>query len=146
MGLTIFQRNAPVSPGNSIGSYPRTDSTQTHTAIASEPISAPAIVHVFSDSTGQAKVRNANAAFQNRPARGFILTPVSPGGVATIYLPGSVIAGFQGLIPGADYFLASVPGGITTTPPSSPGSSSQYVGTAINPTTITFSPTTPTLL
>jgi len=126
---------ALVSPANAVGTTPRADPVKAVSGVASEPIAAGSIVHVTTLGAG-AVVRNANAAVTNRPARGYVLSPVSPGGQATVYLPGSVITGMVGLQSGADYYLGSTPGSITTTP----GPNSQYIGTATGVTTLAFNP------
>jgi len=120
---------------NAVGTTPRAKPVASVSAVASEGIEANSIVHVWNAGAG-AKVRNANALTTSRPARGYVLTPVSPGGQTTVFLPGSVVTGMSGLTAGADYYLGETAGSITTTPPTN----AQYVGTATSTTTLAFNP------
>jgi hypothetical protein len=54
--------------------------------------------------------------------------------------------GSAALTPGANYFLDSHPGKMTTTPPNTPGLSCVIVGVAASPTKMAIHPSTPILL
>jgi hypothetical protein len=67
--------------------------------------------------TGAGLVDRANAsAMATAPAIGFVSAIPVPGATATVRYAGQ-LAGFAGLTPGATYFLTTVAGAITTTPP-----------------------------
>lgn len=101
--------------------------------VASENISAGDYINIWND-TGTPKVRLADNS-NNRPAHGFVLNAFTTGQNALIYFEGGN-SGLSGLTPGARYYLDTA-GNATSTPPVSPGAQiSQFLGIAINTTTI----------
>jgi hypothetical protein len=108
---------------------------ETKNIIASENISAGALVNIW-NSTGQFRVRNADATVAGKEAMGFVLSSVSTSQTAMVYLEGT-ITGLSGLLPGRMY-LSTSPGVATNTPPSGSGNVVQYIGEAISATEITF--------
>jgi hypothetical protein len=98
------------------------------TAATTEAITGPAVCNVYS-STG-AKLRNADATDLTKAVNCFVSGTFASGATATYYLPGQWITGLT-LTPGATYWLATTPGQITTTPPTSgAGHGTQIIGTA----------------
>ncbi len=78
------------------------------------------------------------------PAIGVIIAKPTPVTATLSYFGETAV--FGGLTVGADYFLDTVAGGITTTAPSTPGEVVQRVGVAINATTLLFDPEQPTVV
>jgi hypothetical protein len=104
---------------------------------ASEALAANDIVSVWNSSG--AKVRKANATDSTKIGIGFVDAAVSSSASATVEFAG-IISGLSGLTIGADYFLATTGGGITTTPPSASGNIVQKIGTALSATELLFAP------
>ncbi len=103
---------------------------------ASENLSAGDFVDIY-DAAGTPKCRKADASTAGKSADGFVLTGVTSPANATIYFEGQNTQ-LTGLTAGVSYYLdASTPGGITATPPSTTNNVVQYLGTAINTTTLT---------
>lgn len=105
--------------------------------VASEDITAPAMVNIFNDG-GTIKVRKADAS-NGRQADGYIKASVLTSASVVVYADG-VSTGWTGLTLGSVYFLsASVPGGVTATPATS-GSNHilQQVGKAVSTTEVQF--------
>lgn len=111
---------------------------ETKSITASENLSAGNLVNVW-NSGGNFRVRKADATTQGKEAHGFILSSVSSGGAAQVYLEGTV-TGLSGLLPGR-YYLSTNPGEITDTPPAASGNVVQYVGNAVSATELTFEAT-----
>lgn len=109
------------------------------TATATESIASGAFVNVFNNS-GVISVRNADATTNGKPAHGFVLSAYVTTNVANVYLPGQINTGQTGLTLGAEYFLATTPGAITTTAPNTTGNIVQRVGIADKTTEIVFVP------
>lgn len=105
--------------------------------VATETISAGAVVNVWNNS-GTPSVRNADQSSSSKSVSGYILSSVTSSQNATVYF-NSTITGLSGLTPGATYFLGSV-GAVTTSAPSSVGTISQQVGTAVTAATFQFNP------
>ncbi len=105
---------------------------------ASESLPAGALVSLWDDA-GTLKARRANATDNTKPAVGFVTDPYSPGASATVYFVG-VNRDLSGLTLGADYYLSTTPGAVTTTPPSASGNLVQRVGQALSPTALAFAP------
>lgn len=100
---------------------------------ASENLSAGDYINIWNDS-GTPKARLADNS-NNRPAHGFVLSAFTSGQNALIYFEGGN-SGLSGLTPGARYYLDTA-GNATSTPPVSPAAQiSQFLGIAINTTTI----------
>lgn len=109
----------------------------TSTVTASENLAAGALVDIF-NASGTANVRNADASTTGKEADGFVLSAVTSGQPALVYFEGR-ITGLSGLTPGARYYLSdSSPGGITDTPVSGTGKVHQFIGVAIDDTSIAF--------
>lgn len=103
--------------------------------VASEAITAPALVNIWND-TGTAKIRKADAATA-RPANGFILTSVASAASADVYFEGEV-TGLTGLVAGRVWLSSTVPGSVQATIPTTAGHIAQPVGWATSATTIDF--------
>lgn len=102
---------------------------------ASEAISAGAIVNLYTNS-GATNARNADSGTANggKKAAGFALAGAASGASVSVYRSGMNTA-LTGLSPGADYYLSTA-GGVTTTPTTTSGTTSQYIGTAISATVL----------
>lgn len=112
--------------------------TPSYVGTAGEALSAGDFVYV--DSSGEVRKADASASGASKVAVGFVLEAVSSGNNATVYLEGNNDA-LSSLTAGTRYFLsASSPGAVTTTAPSTAGHVVQYIGVAINATTIAFDP------
>ena len=114
----------------------------TATIEASESLAAGDLVNVWNDS-GTEKVRKADATSEGKEVSGFVLSGVSSGASALVYLEGR-ITGLSGKTPGArQYLSASSPGAMTETAPSSAGNVVQFVGVAISATVVSFEASDP---
>lgn len=102
---------------------------------ASEAIAAGAPVNVWNNG-GAANVRNADSgtASAGKAADGFVNAAVSSGANATVYTSGQN-TGLTGLTPGALYYLGAS-GAVTTTPPSTSGTTVQQLGRAYSATVL----------
>jgi hypothetical protein len=101
-------------------------------ATASEALSAGDFVSFFSDE-GVFSARRADNS-NNRHAEGFVLAAVAAEGEAQVYPLGEVNSGRSALTVGADYWLGTA-GGVISTPldetsSTSAGKVSQYLGRA----------------
>jgi hypothetical protein len=107
---------------------------------ASESLAAGAVVNLFTNA-GATNARNADGSVASggKKVSGFVLSAVASGATAAVYRNG-LNTSQTGLTPGADYYLATTPGGITLTPPTTAGQTQQYVGTAISATSIDIQP------
>ncbi len=114
----------------------------TKAIIASEAITAPALVNVWNDA-GTAKVRKADAA-SNKPANGFILASVASAASADVYFEGE-ITGLSGLTPGKVWLSSSTPGSVQSAIPTTAGHIAQSVGIATSATTVDFEAAEPIL-
>ena len=103
--------------------------------VASEAITAPALVNIWNDG-GTAKVRKADAA-TNKPANGFILASVASAASADVYFEGEV-TGMSGLVAGKVWLSATVPGATQAAIPTTAGHIAQSVGWATSATTLDF--------
>ena len=100
---------------------------------ASENIGAGEYVNIF-DDTGTPKIRKADNS-NGRDAHGFLKTAVTTGNNGTVYFEGPN-DNLTGLTIGARYYLGTA-GAATATPPVAPAASiSQFLGIAVNATTI----------
>lgn len=102
---------------------------------ASENLNAGDLVNIW-NSGGQFRVRKADATTSGKEANGFVLSAVTSGQNATVYLEGTV-TGLGGLLPGRMY-LSTTPGSATSAPPSGSGNVVQYVGNAVSTTEVSF--------
>lgn len=108
---------------------------EVKTIQASENLSAGNLVNIW-NSAGQFRVRKADATTSGKEANGFVLSAVTSGQNATVYLEGT-LTGLGGMLPGRMY-LSTIPGEATATPPSGSGNVVQYIGDAVSTTEITF--------
>jgi hypothetical protein len=108
---------------------------EVKTIQASENLSAGNLVNIW-NSAGQFRVRKADATTSGKEANGFVLSAVTSGQNATVYLEGT-LTGLGGMLPGRMY-LSTTPGEATATPPSGSGNVVQYVGEAVSTTEISF--------
>ena len=111
---------------------------ETKSIQASENLSAGNLVNIW-NSGGQFRVRKADATSSGKEANGFVLSSVTSGQTAQVYLEGTV-TGLSGLLPGR-YYLSTTPGEITDTVPSNAGNVVQYVGNSVSGTELTFEAT-----
>lgn len=117
---------------------------ETKTITTSEALSAGDFVNIWT-STG-VKARKADASTSGKRAHGFVLSSVSSGGSATVYLAG-INNAVSGATAGADAFLSdSVAGGFVSTQPTGTGKAVQYLGPVLSATEIAFQPTVPIVL
>lgn len=107
----------------------------TKSLVASEAITAPALVNIWNDAS-VAKIRKADAA-SNKPANGFILASVASAASAEVYFEGEV-TGLSGLVAGKLWLSSSVPGATQATIPTTAGHIAQSVGWATSATTMDF--------
>lgn len=101
--------------------------------ITSEALVAGDYVNIYNNS-GTPNARKADAS-NDRPAHGFVKDAFASAASAIVYFEGPN-DDKSGLTPGARYYLSTA-GGTTATAPVLPGSViSQFVGIAVNATTI----------
>lgn len=113
--------------------------------VASENLAAGDIVDIY-DNAGTPNVRKADGSTAGKYATGFVLAAVTSGSNAMVYFEGQNNQ-LTGLTPGARMFLsATTPGAVTAAAPTGVGQVVQYVGRAINATTIAFEPAQPIVL
>lgn len=105
----------------------------TATGTAFETLAAGDFVYFKSDET----VAKASAGVSGVPAVGFVLSAANMGQPALVYFEGRNTA-LSGLTVGARYYLSESAGAITTTPVSGAGKKHQFIGNAVNPTSLTF--------
>lgn len=103
--------------------------------VASEAITAPALVNIWSNA-GVLNIRKADAA-SNKPADGFIKTSVAAAASATVYKDGT-ITGLTGLTVGPQYLSSTTAGQPTATIPTADGTLVQKVGNASSATVMEF--------
>ena len=111
------------------------------TETASEAISGPALVNVYSNA-GTPAVRNANGSAVGKEANGFVLASVASGAQAAVY-GGGLASGFTGLTPGPAYLSDTAAGGVASTGATTAGHTYQRVGTALTATVLQFAPQEP---
>lgn len=112
--------------------------TETKNIQASENLAAGDLVNIW-DSAGEFRARKADATTVGKEAHGFVLTNITSGNTANVFLEGT-ITGLSGLTPGRKY-LSTTPGQSTSTAPSTSGNVVQGVGVAVSATELTFEPT-----
>lgn len=108
----------------------------------SEALSAGNEVNIYNSSG--LKVRKADAA-NGYVSNGYVKAAFSSGASATVYTEGNNDA-LTGLTVGADYWLSTTAGGLTTTPPSTAGQIVQYIGRALTATKLARKPGPPITL
>jgi hypothetical protein len=119
-------------------------SAEVAIVLASENLAAGDFVNIY-DDTG-AKCRKADASTSGKRASGFVLSAVTSGNDATVFAPSNANTQVTGATPGDVYLSATVPGGFTSTPPSTAGQIVQLLGVATSATSIMFSPAQPIVL
>jgi len=106
----------------------------------SETVVGGAIVSLF-NVAGVVQARNANATNNTKPAHGYCNT--AGGGVAGDFVEVILFSGLCTLIgsltPGSLYFLSTVDGVVTAVKPVAAGNIEQYLGVAIDSSTLYFS-------
>jgi hypothetical protein len=102
---------------------------------ASEDLEYGVAISLTQEDPVRAKLATAGGV----PAHGFCTTPggIVNGAVGEVQLHSGVV-NISGLLPGASYFLSTTTGLVSPTPPASPGLISQFLGVAINSTTLFF--------
>jgi len=112
---------------------------------ASENLAAGDLVNVWLDS-GTAKARKADASGgYGKRVVGFVLSSVTSGNNATVYLEG-IITGLTGLTAGSTYYASATAGQATVTAPTTSGHIVQVAGTAVSTSEISFGASTPIVL
>lgn len=122
---------------------------QTRSILASEDLSASALVNIYNNS-GTPNVRNADNGAAGKEAVGFVLAAVTNGNNATVYVGSGLITGLTGLVPGTRYYTGAV-GALTTTPPDATNSANagkfvQFIGYPDSVTEFSFEPDAPVYL
>lgn len=105
---------------------------------ASEIIGAGAFVNIHASSGAKARLADATAA--GKACNGYAPAAIANAASGDILCPGQKIGGLSGLTPGATYYLATVPGAITDTPPAASGNVVQEVGVAVSATELFYNP------
>lgn len=111
--------------------------TNSESVTASENIAAGDFVnyHIVS---GNKRMRKANATDNTKPADAFVLLAVTSGASGTAYTLGSKNTALSGLTPGADYFLSTTNGLITSNDLTTAGNIVQCLGKAESATALRF--------
>lgn len=113
--------------------------------VTSENLSSGDLVNVFDVSTVPT-ARKANATDGTKPVTGFVLAASTSPAEALIYMEGP-ITGLSGLSAGIRMYLSgATSGALTATPPTGSGNVVQFMGRAVNATTVNFEPSDPILL
>ena len=103
------------------------------------------MVNIWLDS-GTAKARKADASGgYGKRVVGFVLSSVTSGNNATVYLEG-IITGLTGLTAGSTYYASAAAGQATATAPTTSGHIVQVAGTAVSTSEISFEASTPIVL
>lgn len=110
---------------------------ETLTATATEALNAGDFVNVYSGATG-ISCRKADASVNSKPADGFVLAAVSSSATATIHQISQKNTQLSSLTIGAEYWLSTTPGAVTTIPPSGSGQIVQLLGKADSLTSLVF--------
>ena len=153
LDATILRGITSSAGATDSGKTPQTDSSgridlsfmpvgvaaEVATIAASENLAAGDFVNIW-NSAGTAKARKADGSTSGKIAHGFILSAVTSGNNATVYLPGSTNTQVTGQTPGTVFLSASTPGAPTATAPSGSGNVVQELGTALSATAIIFYP------
>ncbi len=106
-------------------------------AASSESLTAGDFVNLYNNA-GTINVRKADATNNTKPADGFVLANVTSPANATVYLISAINTAVSGLTVGADYYLSTTPGSVTSTAPSSSGNIVQRLGKARTATALIF--------
>lgn len=105
---------------------------------AAEAIAAGAPVNLV--YSGLLMIQNANATDGTKPADGFCSQTggIAIGATGEIILSDGVVTGLSGLTPGARYYLGTAAGTYTSVAPVAAGNLQQFLGIALNATTLRF--------
>jgi hypothetical protein len=103
-----------------------------------ENLTAGNFVNLFNNA-GYVNARKADATTNTKNAHGFTLATVTAPANGTIYGISTKNTALSGLTLGADYWLSTTAGGITTTAPSATGNYVQELGTSESTTAMVFS-------
>ncbi len=106
----------------------------TFSGTAAEALAAGDMVAITSGG-----IRKASAGTTGSDVDGFVLSAVTNGGTALVYLEGRNTA-LTGLTVGARYYLSETAGQVTATPVSGAGKKHQYLGRAITTSSLAFEP------
>lgn len=120
------------------GSASGSASGATASLVASETITAPALVNVWNNS-GAFNVRNADGSTTGKDCHGFAAKSITSGQTGLISF-GGTMAGLSGLTAGYAYLGAS--GAVTSSSETVSGDTAQRVGIAVSATSIIFAPQT----
>lgn len=112
--------------------------------VTSENLAAGDLVNVYNNG-GTLTARKADATAAGKEANGFVISASTSPTANTVYFDGT-ISGMSGLTVGADYFLHTTAGAVTTTAPSGTGKIVQRAGKALSATTMSFQPSDPVTL
>jgi hypothetical protein len=115
------------------------DASASAPVTASEAIAAASFGNVYT-SAGAARVRKANASDATKPCNCYVPAAIANGATVDVRGPGAKITGLAGLTPGTTYYLATVGGMITDTPPAGAGNLIQEIGVAVSATELLFNP------
>lgn len=111
---------------------------ETVVCVAKETLVAGNFVNLTLDA-GVIKAQKADATNNAKPANGFVLAAsANPGDPATVFLLSNKNTQVSGLVIGTKYYLSTVPGGVTDTPPAANGNIVQYIGKATETTQLPF--------
>jgi hypothetical protein len=103
-----------------------------------ENLTAGNFINLFNNG-GAVNSRKADATTNTKNAHGFTLATVTAPASSTIYGISTKNTALSALTIGADYWLATTPGGVTTTAPSATGNYVQELGTTESATAMVFS-------
>lgn len=110
---------------------------ETISITASEALTAGDFVNIFDAGGGTANVRRAAATGEALQAHGFVLSSVTSGNSAEVFLEGTNTS-VTGQTPGDVFLSATTPGAATDTAPSTATQIVQNIGVATSATTISF--------
>lgn len=118
---------------------PASSGADTKVVLASENLAAGDMVNIYDNAgTENCRKADASAASAGKKAHGFVLTAVTSGNNATVYLDGTNTQ-VTGLTAGIEYFLSDVtPGAVTATAVTTSGNTLQSVGFAESTTELSF--------
>lgn len=118
--------------------------SDTQVLPASEALSAGNYVNFWDDS-GTTRIRKADGSDVSKKADGFVLASVASGENATVY-PAGANTQLSGLAVGACWLSTTTPGTVQQTPPTGAGNHRQYLGTAVNSSTVNTQIGEPTVI
>ncbi len=113
----------------------------TQSMVASEALSAGALVNVWNNS-GVANARNADGSTTGKQADGFVLAAVASAASATVYL-GGINTSVTGQVPGLAFLSDTAVGALSATGASTAGHTYQQVGVVTAAGALQFDPQAP---